>query len=122
MSRKKTIAMATSAPSRAPNCPLVIMADLQQSVPIGPTPASDRGSSHARSRAHASTATSNAQRTATAGPGHGPYQRPSFAPRYKGKLDVYWGPQSGGVTMKLALITLGLLATTGVVYAACVFC
>src|SRR4029450_1496635 len=50
MSRKKTIAMATSAPSRAPNCPLVIIADLQQSVPIGPTPASDRGSSHARSR------------------------------------------------------------------------
>jgi len=31
-------------------------------------------------------------------------------------------PQPGGVTMKLALITLGLLATTGVVYAACVFC
>jgi len=26
------------------------------------------------------------------------------------------------MTMKLALITLGLLATTGVVYAACVFC
>jgi hypothetical protein len=26
------------------------------------------------------------------------------------------------VTMKLALIALGLLATTGLVYAACVFC
>ena len=27
-----------------------------------------------------------------------------------------------GVTMKLALIALGLLATTSVVYAACMFC
>jgi hypothetical protein len=41
---------------------------------------------------------------------------------FRGKSDVYLGSPSGGVTMKLALITLGLLATTGVVYAACVFC
>src|SRR5262249_28250975 len=37
-------------------------------------------------------------------------------------LRIWRFPQSGGVTMKLALITLGLLATTGVVYAACMFC
>jgi hypothetical protein len=28
----------------------------------------------------------------------------------------------GGKAMKLALIALGLLATTGIVYAACMFC
>jgi hypothetical protein len=35
MSRKKAIPMTTTAPSRAPSCPLVIIADLRRSVPIG---------------------------------------------------------------------------------------
>jgi hypothetical protein len=37
------------------------------------------------------------------------------------KAGVHWGSPRRQI-MKLALIVLGLLATTTVVYAACVFC
>ena len=44
-----------------------------------------------------------------------------LTPGFRDGSVLFFGPRLED-DMKLALITLGLLATTGVVYAACVFC